>query len=104
MSYQRGSLKKVHRKEGETWVLRFRVRAADGRWVEGTPLPVGLVLNLPNREDALREVDNQGLLVQINCDAPSAGPIRFDALAEFYLKTDMGKTQDARSRKTAFLS
>jgi integrase len=91
MSYQRGSLKKVHRKEGETWMLRFRVRSADGRWVEGTSLPVGLVLDLPNREDALREVDKQGLLVQINCEAPSASPIRFDALAEFYLKTDYGE-------------
>lgn len=90
MTYQRGSLKKVQRKEGETWVLRFRVRSADGRWVEGTPLPVGLVLDFPNKQDALREVDRRHLLVQINCDASSVGPIRFDALAEFYLKTDYG--------------
>src|ERR1035438_5675501 len=90
MSYQRGSLKKVQRKEGQTWVLRFRVRSADGRWVEGTSLPVGLVRNLPKREDALREVDRRHLLVQINCDASSVGPIRFDALAEFYLRTDYG--------------
>lgn len=73
MSYQRGSLKTVHRKEGETWVLRFRVRAADGRWVEGTPLPVGLVLDLPNREDALRKVDELGLLVRIIDPALKSG-------------------------------
>ena len=91
MSYQRGSLKKVHRKDGETWVLRFRARAADGSWVEGTPLLVGLVQDFPDKQAALREVDKQGLLVRINCDASSAGPIRFDALAEFYLKTDYGE-------------
>lgn len=71
-------------------MLRFRVRAADGRWAEGTALPVGLVQNFPNRQAALREVDRQGLLVRINCDTLSAGPIRFDALAEFYLNTDYG--------------
>lgn len=99
MSYQRGSLKQVHRKEGKIWVLRYRVTAADGRWVEGTPLPVGLVRDLPNREDALREVDTLGLLVRINCDVSTAGPIRFNALAEFYLKTDYG--EDAGRPKSA---
>ena len=34
MSYQRGSLKKLRRKEGETWVLRFRVTNAEGKRVE----------------------------------------------------------------------
>ena len=72
-------------------MLRYRVTAADGRWVEGTPLPVGLVRDLPNREGALREVDKLGLLVRINRDAQTAGPIRFNALAEFYLKTDYGE-------------
>ena len=91
MSYQRGSLKRVNRKDGETWVLRFRARAAEGSWVEGTPLLVGLVQDFPDKQAALREVDRQGLLVRINCDAPSTGPIRFDALAEFYLKTDYGE-------------
>jgi hypothetical protein len=42
MAYQRGSLKKVRRKEGETWVLRYRVTASDGRRVENT-MAVGLV-------------------------------------------------------------
>ncbi len=46
MSYQRGSLKKVRRKEGETWVLRYRVPSADGRRVEHIT-PIGLVRKFP---------------------------------------------------------
>jgi hypothetical protein len=56
MSYQRGSLKKVKRKEGETWVLRYRVKLADGRRVEHNA-PVGLLAVLPKESDAWREVD-----------------------------------------------
>jgi hypothetical protein len=56
MSYQRGSLKKVKRKEGETWVLRYRVTLADGRRVEHN-VPIGLVAVLPKESDAWREVD-----------------------------------------------
>ena len=55
MSYQRGSLKKVSRQEGETWVLRFRVTNAEGKRVEHT-MPVGLVLRFPKDKDAWREV------------------------------------------------
>lgn len=99
MSYQRGSLKKQNRKEGNTWVLRHRITSADGRWVEGTPLPIGLVRDFPTRGDAWAEVDRLGLCVRINCNAPSTGPIRFNALAEFYLKTDFG--EDAGRPKSA---
>ena len=55
MAYQRGSLKKVRRKEGETWVLRFRVTNAEGRRVEHT-VPVGLVAKFPKESDAWREL------------------------------------------------
>jgi len=51
MAYQRGALKKVRRKEGETWVLRFRVTNAEGRRVEHT-LPVGLVAKFAKESDA----------------------------------------------------
>src|SRR6516162_1284542 len=88
MSYQRGSLKKVHRKEGETWVLRYRVSTADGRRVEHNT-PIGLVRKFPRDEDAWREVDRLGILIRIN-DAPTSNRIRFDALAEHYLKADFG--------------
>jgi len=88
MAYQRGCLKKVRRKEGETWVLRFRVLNAEGRRVEHT-LPVGLVSEFPKDKDAWREVDRLGLGVRIN-DAPAPGRVSFEFLAEHYLKADFG--------------
>jgi hypothetical protein len=90
MAYQRGSLKKVSRKEGATWVLRFRVSNADGRRVENT-LPVGLVRDFPKAQDAWREVDRLGILARVNSDAPCPGRTRFDSLAEHYLKADFGE-------------
>jgi integrase len=88
MAYQRGSLKKVRRKEGEAWVLRFRVTNAEGRRVEHT-FPVGLVSTFPKERDAWREVDRVGLGVRIN-EAPTAGRVSFHFLAEHYLKADFG--------------
>src|SRR5215472_4850039 len=76
MAYQRGCLKKVRRKEGETWVLRFRVTSAEGNRVEHT-LPVGLVEKFPKDKDAWREVDRLGLGVRIN-DAPRPGRASFE--------------------------
>jgi integrase len=88
MSYQRGSLKKLRRKGGETWVLRYRVTKADGRRVEHI-MPVALVGDFPKEKDAWREVNRLGLLVRIN-DDPVDVRIRFDALAEHYLRNDFG--------------
>src|SRR5712664_137184 len=88
MAYQRGSLKKVRRKEGETWVLRYRVTSSDGRRVEHIK-PVGLVREFPKDRDAWREVDRRGILIRIN-DDPTPGRIRFNSLAEHYLKADFG--------------
>ena len=89
MAYQRGSLKKVRRKEGETWVLRFRVTNADGRRVENI-LPIGLVREFPRDRDAWREVDRLGLGARVN-DAPGpAARVSFKFLAEFYLRADFG--------------
>jgi integrase len=88
MAYQRGSLKKIRRKEGETWVLRFRVTNAEGKRVENT-LPIGLVREFPKDRDAWREVDRIRLGVRIN-DTPTPGRASFDFLAEHYLKADFG--------------
>jgi integrase len=88
MSYQRGSLKKLPRKGGETWVLRYRVTKADEKRVEHI-MPVGLVRDFPKEKDAWREVNRLGLLVRINDDSVDVR-IRFDALAEHYLKNDFG--------------
>jgi len=88
MAYQRGSLKAVKRKEGATWVLRYRVTASDGRRVENI-MQVGLVRDFPKEKDAWREVDKLGLPVRIN-EAPCPGRTRFSFLAEHYLKADFG--------------
>ena len=88
MAYQRGSLKVLRRKEGETWVLRYRVTSADGRRVEHT-VPIGLVREFPKDRDAWREVDRLGLGVRIN-DTPGPGRVSFTFLAEHYLKADFG--------------
>src|SRR2546429_6550592 len=78
---------KVRRKEGETWVLRYRVTSADGRRVEHIAT-VGLVWDFPKDRDAWREVDRLGLGVRINDTA--AGRASFHFLAEHYLKADFG--------------
>ena len=88
MTYQRGSLKQVPRKEGDAWVLRYRTSNELGKRVENT-LPVGLVHDFPKQKDAWREVDRLGLLIRIN-EAPCLIRIRFNSLAEHYLKADFG--------------
>jgi integrase len=88
MAYQRGCIRKVPRKNGEMWVLRFRENRADGIRREKV-LPIGLVRDLPRERDAWREVDRRGILVQVNAeDQKTVMP--FDALAEFYIKADLG--------------
>jgi len=54
-------------------------------------LPVALVRDFPSEKAAWREVDRQGLLTRINSNAPAPGRIRFDALAEHYLRADFGE-------------
>ena len=88
MTYQRGSLRLVSRKGGEVWMLRYRLNTADGSRKENT-LPVGLLRDLPTEKAAWREVDRLGLLVRINSEE-SGTRIRFDTLAEYYLKADFG--------------
>jgi hypothetical protein len=83
MAYQRGSLKKIRKKEGMMWVLRYRLV---GR--EQTPLVVGLVADFPTVDEAELEVDRLGLRVRINCADSSTRRIKFDELAEYYLKVE----------------
>jgi integrase len=78
----------VSRKGGDVWLLRYRLNTADGSRRENT-LPIGLLRNLPTEKAAWREVDRLGLLVRINSEE-SGTRIRFDALAEYYLKADFG--------------
>lgn len=90
MSYQRGSLKQEKRKEGVTWLLRYRINSPNGKRVENK-LPIGLVQDFPTKGDAWREADRLGLGNRINSEEYASGPIKFAALAEFYLKTDYGE-------------
>ncbi len=69
-------------------MLRYRVASADGRRVEHNT-PIGLVQKFPRDEDAWREIDRLGILVRIN-DNTCSSRIRFNSLAEHYLKADFG--------------
>jgi integrase len=97
MAYQRGSLRIVSRKGGDVWMLRYRLNTANGERKENV-LPVGLLRDFPTEKAAWREVDRLGLLVRINSE-DSGTRIRFDALAEYYLKADFG--EDAVRPKSA---
>jgi integrase len=88
MAYQRGSIRKVARKNGEVWVLRFREDTGIGARRERV-IPIGLLRDFPKERDARKEVDRRGLLVEVNAEDP-VGRIRFDALASFYLKAEHG--------------
>ena len=70
-------------------MLRYRLNTANGNRKENT-LPVGLVRDFPTEKAAWREVDRLGLLIRINSEE-SATRIRFNALAEYYLKADFGE-------------
>jgi len=65
------------------WVLRYRVGGS-----EQTPLVVGLVADFPTKNEALLEVDRLGLRPRINCANSGTRRIKFDELAEYYLKVE----------------
>jgi integrase len=88
MSYQRGSLRTMHRKGGDIWMLRYRITKPNGRRMEKIE-QVGLVRDFPKERDARRESDRLGMLVRIN-GAAADTRIHFAALAEHYLKNDFG--------------
>lgn len=89
MAYQRGSLRQIQRKAGLTWILRYRVNRPDGTRV-GHAVNVGLVRDFPKERDALREIDRLSFINRIN-DEGEDTRIHFQALADHYLKTDMGE-------------
>jgi integrase len=69
-------------------VLRYRVTNPAGKRVENV-MPIGLAQEFPKDEDARCEADRLGLSVRIN-DSSLLGRIRFDFLAEHYLRADVG--------------
>jgi len=66
-----------------TWVLRYRIKGK-----EQTPLVVGLVSDFPTEDEANIEADRFGLRVKINCTDPRTERVRFNQLAEYYLKVE----------------
>jgi integrase len=97
MAYQEGSIRKVKRLAGDTWMLRFRTDAPDGTRKERT-FPIGLVSLFPKERDARREAQRLGLLTKINTEA-EVGRIQFKSLASFYLEVDF--SADAVRPKSA---
>ena len=59
MSYQRGSLVKLHRKAGDIWVLRYREIRDGGKRVQNDLL-VGCVRDFPKEKDG-HSRQNSGL-------------------------------------------
>jgi hypothetical protein len=87
-----GELKKVERKKGVTWVLRYR---SNGK--EQTPLIVGLVSDFPSEDAANVKVDRLGVRITINCTNPKTNRVRFDELAEYYLKVEFDPEVTAKA-------
>ena len=89
MAYQRGSLKKVSRREGATWVLRYRVitRKA-GAWRTRCRSD-SCVISRRRRTHGAKSTGWGYQPRQQRCPCP--GRTRFDALAEHYLKADFGE-------------
>lgn len=64
---QNGTLVVKQRADGPTWYLRYRVYDQEQhRWVEASPLRVGLVRDLPTENDARLFALQTGLLLKIN--------------------------------------
>jgi integrase len=83
---QRGWLKKESRAQGETWVLFFRTsRKSDGKRVENK-IPIGLVKDLPDKENAWAEIKR--LHLPIN-KVDSRRGLTFGDLAQHYAEHEL---------------
>ena len=96
--FQRGSLRKEHRKEGPTWVLRHYVtRRSDGKRVEHK-IPIGLVCDFKTEGAAWAEVERQHVARQIN-EPASRGRVLFSDIAHHYVRSELPE----RAPSTAYL-
>ena len=83
---QRGWLKKESRTSGDTWVLFFRkTRKSDGKRIENK-VPIGLVKDLPEKDQAWAEVEK--LHLGIN-EVDSRRGITFGDLAQHYAEHEL---------------
>ena len=101
--YQIGSLRKIMRAEGPTWVLRYYATRSDGKRVERTTA-IGLVRDIgPSPADASREVDRQKLRETINQFQPFQGtPRTFGQLCQDYIENELRIDQSESARPKAF--
>lgn len=90
--HQRGWLKKEDRKEGETWMLFFRItRESDGKRVE-RKIPIGLVREFPSKGSAWKEVERQ----QVAINKPTfRKQATFAELAQHYVEHELGECRSA---------
>jgi hypothetical protein len=83
---QRGWLKKEIRTQGETWVLYFRTtRKFDGRRVENK-IPIGFVLDFPDKSSAWAEVERLHLALN---PVDSRRGVTFADLAQHYAEHEL---------------
>ena len=101
--YQIGSLRKIMRAEGLTWVLRYYATRSDGKRVERTTA-IGLVKDIGSSPaDASREVDRQKLRETINQLQPFQGtPRTFGQLCQDYIENELRIDQSESARPKAF--
>ena len=101
--YQIGSLRKIMRAEGPTWVLRYYATRSDGKRVERTTA-IGLVKDIgPSLADASREVDRQKLRETINQLQPFLGtPRTFGQLCQHYIENELRIDQSNSARPKEF--
>src|SRR5436309_14643664 len=101
--YQVGSVRKIKRAEGLTWVLRYYATRSDGKRVERTS-GIGLVQDIgTSAADAYREVDRQNLRETINQLQPFQGkPRTFGQLCQEYIENELRIDQSESARSKAF--
>src|SRR5882672_6321009 len=93
---QRGWLKKELRTQGETWVLYFRTtRKFDGRRVENK-IPIGFVLDFPDKSSAWAEVERLHLALN---PVDSRRGVTFADLAQHYAEHELVDLLQIRALK-----
>lgn len=101
--YQNGSIRIEPRKDGRTWVYRFRATRSDGKRVERT-VAIGLVEKVGTSDrDAWAEVDRQHLREEVNQLQPFRGtPRTYGQLCQHYMENELMEDQSEATIPKAF--
>jgi hypothetical protein len=96
---QRGWLKKEIRTQGETWVLYFRTtRKFDGRRVENK-IPIGFVLDFPDKSSAWAEVERLHLALN---PVDSRRGVTFADVAQHYAEHELVDRSESMHPKSVY--